>query len=126
MKHFYKFLFYKLYRYAKAEEQSVSLSFNFIFLATVFQELHLTFLIFPYNFFKINLNFRIELLPILMFIIGILFNYLYFIRSKRIDKINVYYQSQKRVVWRDNLMFFGYIILLFFIMFFQVFLLKKV
>lgn len=126
MKKMYKFLFYKLYRFSVAEEKSVSLNFGFICLATGFQILHFLIIgLLSKILFVIDLNLNPKLFSLLFLAIGVLLNYLFFIKNKRIKKINIYFQSQKRIVWRDNLVFFGYIILLFFIMFFQVFLLKK-
>lgn len=125
MKRFYKFLFYKLYRFSIAQEESVSLNFGFVCLATVFQELHLILLIFPYNYYQINFNLNAQLFSFLMLILGSVFNYFYFIRNKRIEKINTCFQNQKRTVWKDNLVFFGYVILLFVIGYFQIFLLKR-
>lgn len=36
----YKFLFYKLYRFAKAQEQTVPPNFGFVALASMFELLH--------------------------------------------------------------------------------------
>jgi hypothetical protein len=122
---FYTFLFYKLYRFSIAQKESVSLNFGFVCLATVFQELHLILLVFPYNYYQINFNLNVQLFSFLMLILGSVFNYFYFIRNKRIEKINVHFQNQKRIVWKENLLFFSYIIILFVIGYFQIFLLKR-
>lgn len=126
MQKLYKFLFYKLYRFAVAEEKSVSLNFNFILLATVFQELHLALLPVPLKYFNLELIVSKTYTSVFLLIFLAIINYFYFIKSKKIEKINSYFQNQKRIVWRDNLLFFGYIILLFVVMFFQVFILKKI
>lgn len=125
MKKTYKFLFYKLYRFAIAEEKSVSLNLNFVILSFCFEMLHLLIFGLVLKIYGINFNLNVKLISVLLLIICTLFNYLYFIKSKRIEKINLYFQEQKRIVWKDNLMFFGYIIMLFIIMFFQVFIMKK-
>lgn len=126
MKSFYKFLFYKLYRFAIAEQKSVSINLNFTLLATVLEGLHIVLLGAPLKYFKVDLNFNEKLFPILFVIIGALFNYLFFFRNKRIEKINIHFQEQKRIIWKDDLLFFGYIIFLFIVMFVQVFIIKRI
>jgi len=125
MKKFYKFFFYKLYRFAIAEEKSVSLNLNFVILSFCFEILHLLIFGLALKIYGIYYNLNAKLFSVLVLIISILFNYYYFIRNKRIEKINLYFQEQKRIVWKDNLMFLGYIIMLFIIMFIQVFILKR-
>ena len=127
MKFLFRFLFYKLYRFSIAQEKSVSLNFGFICLATGFQELHLLIFGFTHRlFFNDYYNLNPKITSVLLLILGILFNYFYFIKNKKIEKINAYFQNQKRVVWRDNLLFFGYIIFLFIIMFIQVYIIKRI
>lgn len=43
-------------------------------------------------------------------------NYLLFIRNKRIEKINEYYQNRNLKAWKGDLIFFSYILLLFSLM----------
>jgi hypothetical protein len=126
MKNIYKFLFYKLYRFAISNEKSVSINWSFISLATIFEILHLALLADPLKYYKIELNLSTKFTPVIFLVLGSLCNYLYFIRNKRIQKINIHFQHQKRIIWKDNLLFFAYIIFLFTIMFVQVFILKKI
>lgn len=125
MKKTYKFLFYKLYRFAISNEKSVSINWGFISLATIFEILHLLIFGLLLKYYKMELNLSTKFTPVLFLFLGTLFNYLFFIRNKRIEKINLYFQEQKRIVWKDNLMFVGYILMLFVIMFIQVFILKR-
>jgi uncharacterized membrane protein len=125
MKKFYKFLFYKLYRFAIAEEKSVSINLNFVVLSFCFEMLHLLIFGLVLKIYDIYFNLNAKLFSVLLLIISALFNYYYFIREKKIEKINLYFQEQKRIVWKDNLLFFGYIIMLFIIMFIQIFILKR-
>ena len=117
MKKFYKFFFYKLYRFAIAEEKSVSLNLNFVILSFCFEILHLLIFGLILKIYGVYFNLNAKLFSVLFLVIGTIFNYLYFIRNKRIEKINLYFQEQKRIVWKDNLLFFGYIIMLFVIIF---------
>jgi hypothetical protein len=126
MKRFYQFLFYKLYRFIKAQEQTVSLNLGFLSHCTIFEALHLALFAVPLKYLGINLNVNIKLFPILFLIIGFLFNYLYFIRNKRIERINLFFQEKNRTVWKDNVIFFSYIILLFLLIFLQIYLLKLI
>lgn len=79
MKNFYKFLFYKLYRFAIAEAKSVSLNLNFVLLAFCFEILHL--LIFGLalkSFFEFNFKLNPKLFSVVFLLLCTLFNYLYF------------------------------------------------
>ena len=125
MKNFYQFLFYKLYRYIKAQEKTVSLNLGFISYATIFEGLHLALFAIPLKYFNINLNLNVKLFAILFLLTGFLLNYLYFIRNKRIERIDLFFQEKNRIIWKDNVFFFSYIILLFLIIFLQIYLLKK-
>ena len=118
-------MFYKLYRFAIAEEKSVSINLNFVVLSFCFEMLHLLIFGLVLKIYDIYFNLNAKLFSVLLLIISALFNYYYFIREKKIEKINLYFQEQKRIVWKDNLLFFGYIIMLFIIMFIQIFILKR-
>ena len=87
--------------------------------------LHLLIFGLVLKIYDIYFNLNAKLFSVLLLIISALFNYYYFIREKKIEKINLYFQEQKRIVWKDNLLFFGYIIMLFIIMFIQIFILKR-
>ena len=126
MIYIYKFLFYKLYRFAISNEKSVSINWAFISLAAIFEMFHLALLAVPLKYFKIELNLSTKFTPILLLVLGTLFNYFYFIRNKRINQIHIYFQDKNYSVWKGNLLFFTYIILLFVIIFVQVFILKSI
>ena len=112
----YKFLFYKLYRFAKAQEETVPPNFGFVILASMFELLHFAILFgvidefFGYKFLFISSVAKFA--GIIYLILGLGLNYLIFIRTKWIYKINGYYQKQNRTVWKDNLLFFLYIFFL--------------
>ena len=117
MINFYKFLFYKLYRFAIAEEKSVSLNLNFISFATIFEILHLLIFGLVLKIYGIYFNLNAKLFTVLLLITITLFNYLYFIKNKRINRIHIYFQEKNYSVWKGNLLFFGYVIMLFIILF---------
>jgi|SRR5690606_19968963 len=111
----YKFLFYKLYRFAKAQEDTVPPNFGFVTLASMFEMIHFGIIAAPFDIiFGFNFTDYIgeEVFVALIFIIGFPLNYLIFIKSKLIYRINEEYQKQNRTVWKDNLLFFLYIIFL--------------
>jgi hypothetical protein len=98
MKTFYKFLFYKLYCFAVSNEKTTPVNWNFVLLASTFESIHIVLLTVPLKYYKIDLNL---LFTSVMFVIIIpLFNYHYFIRNKRIEKINFDFQGQNRIVWK--------------------------
>ena len=122
----YKFLLYKIFRCAKAQEKSVDVNFGFIGLVIVFELLHFT--IFAVFFKIIGLEINLvnkELFILLVFILGIPINYFFFIRSKLIYKINEHYQKQNRTIWKDNSLFILYILLIFLLMFIEVWVFKN-
>lgn len=118
MKRFYEFLFYKLYRFAISNEESASINWSFISLATMFEILHLLLVgLLQKSFFEFHTNINLTLFSVLFLLIGTIINYLYFIKSKRIERIHSYFQEKNYSVWKGNLLFLGYVILLFIIMF---------
>lgn len=129
MKQFYKFLFYKLYRFAKLQELTVNPIIGFLGLVSIFEILHLLILMFIIeDFFNYKFTFNSDLekiVGILFVIIGFTLNYFIFIKTKLIDKIDKYFEEKKRNIWKENLLFFGYIIFLFVIMIIQTLLYKK-
>src|SRR5690554_2673685 len=110
----YKFLFYKLYRFAKAQEQTVPPNFGFVALATIFKILRL----------EINLTNK-ETFVTLIFIFGFSINYFLFIKSNLIYQINQEYPKQNRSVWRDNVLFFSYIIFIYLVIMLEVWVYQK-
>ncbi len=123
MYNFYKILIYKLYRIAKAQDQTVNEVIGFIGYTSIFEIFHLIIICsFIEDVLGIKLklsNFVIDYFGWIFVIVGFSLNYFIFIKTKFIYRINDYYQAQKRIVWRDNLLFFGYIVLLFLIMLLQ-------
>lgn len=116
MKNIYSFLFYKLYRFAKFQEQTVSPAIGFLALVSIFELLHLLILLFFIeDVFGYKLKFANEIekiFGILFVMIGFSLNYFIFIKSKLIYRINDYYSSLDRKIWRENLLFVGYFILI--------------
>src|SRR5690554_1909900 len=112
----YKFLFYRMYRMALNQQETVPPNFGFVGFATMFEILHFAILFgFIDEFFGYKFSFVSSLekyAGIIYLILGLVLNYLIFIRTKWIYRINEYYQKQNRVVWKDNLLFFLYIVLL--------------
>lgn len=126
MKSIFKLFFYKLYRFAVLEEKSVSLNLNFVILATAFEILHLLVISLIFKIlFGFTLELNTEFVSILLVVSGILFNYFYFIKNKKIQKLYFYYQNQEQNIWKSNLFLYGYILFLFIILFFQVSILKR-
>lgn len=115
MKKMYKFLFYKLYRFSKAQEETVDAEFGFVALAIFFELLHFPIIASIYEIiFGFNYTDFIskEVYIALIFIFGFSINYFVFIKSNLIYRIDQEYQKQNRSVWKDNLLFFLYIIFL--------------
>jgi hypothetical protein len=123
MKKLFAFLLYKMYNLAKAQNQTVNEVIGFVGFTSIFEGLHFVII---YFFLKNNFDVKIKLSQTIQqssgwifVVIGFSLNYFIFIKTKLIYRINDYYQAQKRVVWKDNLLFFAYIILLFVIIFIQ-------
>lgn len=121
-------MFYKLYRFAKAQEQTVPPNFGFVGLASMFEILHFAIIA---VFFKIIIGFDFttliskEAFVVLIFIFGFSINYFLFIRSKLIYRINEEYQKQNRILWKDNFLFVSYILFIFLVMFLEVWIYQK-
>lgn len=118
-----KFLVYKLYRFAKAQEETVDAEFGFMGLVSVFEMFHLAIIIsFIRDFFGFKIefsNFFISYSGWIITIVGLALNYYFFIKTRLIYKINSFYEKKNYSIWKGNLLFFGYILLLFLIMFIQ-------
>lgn len=120
-----KFLIYKLYRYAAAQEKTVPIVFNFISSVVLFELWHFAFLsqiievifnIQTINYVPFFKNMDIYALIIIL-VIGLIINYIIFIQKKYIYKINSYYQSKNYSVIKGNIIFFSYLIMTFIISF---------
>lgn len=117
----YKFLFYKLYRFAQAQEQTVPPNFGFVALATIFELLHFAIIAVFFKIVGLEINLiSKEVFIALIFIFGFSINYFLFIKSKLIYRINAEYQKQNRTVWKDNLLFFTYIIFIYLVILLEV------
>ena len=123
----YKFLFYKLYRFAKAQEETVPPNFGFVALASMFELLHFTIIAVFFKIIGFDMTTLIskEIFVALIFILGFSINYFLFIKSKLIYRINEEYQSQNRTIWKDNLFFASYIIFIFLVMFLEAYVYQK-
>ena len=120
MKKIYSFLFYKMYKFAKAQEESIGTNFGFVGYAAIFELLHFAIIMVFFKIIGFEVNIGSKGMFIFLFvIIGVSLNYFIFIKSKLIYRINDYYQEKNYSVWKGNLLFFGYIIFLFTIMFIQ-------
>jgi len=114
-------LFYKLYRFAKAQEQTVPPNFGFVALATIFELLHFAIIAVFFKIVGLEINLiSKEVFVALIFIFGFSINYFLFIKSKLIYRINEEYQKQNRTVWKDNVLFFSYIIFIYLVMLLEV------
>ena len=122
----YKFLFYKLYRFAKAQEQTVPPNFGFVALATIFELLHFAIIAVFFKIVGLEINLiSKEVFVALIFIFGFSINYFLFIKSKLIYRINEEYQKQNRTVWKDNFLFISYILFIFLVMFLEVWIYQR-
>jgi hypothetical protein len=114
------FFVYKIYRIALSQEQSASVRISFLGLMSIFQLLHfliiaVIFRIIGYEAYQIN-----EKLFVLIFVlIGFGLNYILFIQSKIVYKINTQYKQKFPNNFKYNLLFFGYITLLFIVIFIE-------
>ena len=120
MKNKYSFLFYKLYRFAKAQEETVNPVFGFLSLVSIFEILHFAIIAVSFKIFGININLGGKNIFVVLFILfGYSINYFIFIKSKLIYRLNDYFNLKKYSVWKGKLLFFFYILILFLIMIFQ-------
>lgn len=128
MKNMSMFLFYKLFRFAKSQEETVPAEVGFLLFISIFELFHLVIMV---VFFKI-LGYELELPSYfvkyfgwIFVVLSLLLNYFVFIKSKLIYEINNFYKSHDRQIWKDNLLFFGYILFLFLLMIIETFYFKK-
>ena len=113
-----RFLIYKLYRFALAQERTVPLIFGFLMFLIIFETLHITVLavaikILGYDLFTNYLGGYFGIVA-LLFLLPV--NYFFFVRTKWIYKVNHFYQNKNIAVWKGNFIFISYIIFLFAIM----------
>jgi uncharacterized membrane protein len=112
-----KFLFYKIYRYAVTQEKAVGTSFAFLMYVSIFELIHILIIGGALSIAGYSMDigeesvWSITTLAIMTFI-----NYLFFIRNKRIEKINEYYQTKNQKARKGDIIFFSYIIMLFSLM----------
>ncbi|AYN03763.1 hypothetical protein [Flavobacterium sp. 140616W15] len=128
MKKIYNFLFYKLFRFAKMQEETVSVEIGFLVFISIFELFHLLIIgvLFKAIGYEVEFpNYFIKYFGWIFVVLGILFNYFVFIKSKLIYEIDDYYESQNRPIWKDNLFFLGYILLLFLLIIVETLYFKK-
>jgi hypothetical protein len=87
--------------------------------STLFESLHIALLAVPLKFLHINLKLNILTFPILFISLGCIFNYLFFIRGKRLKRIIRHFEGENMSSIRQNVIFFGYLILLFILLFIE-------
>ncbi len=122
------FLLYKLYRFAVAGQNTDDPAFKFVCYLMVFELLHLVVVALGLRIVSDigpEYNFTLEpykdYIVIILFAVCLTFNYLYFIRGKKIYNINDYYQGKNLKVWKGNLLFSSYIVFIFIIIFIEVY-----
>lgn len=105
-----KYFVYKIYRIALGNEYENPI-FNFLILIFLFELYHIMFV-----GIAVRLITGFHILETqtgsLFVVIGLIFiyivNYLYFIRRKKIFRINDYYQNRESKGWKGNLLFVLY------------------
>lgn len=115
-----KFLIYKIYRLAMSQEATTGTEFSFLMFMTVFLLLHLLFLVLLIKIIGFGIQLPEgfgSLFGFLFLIISSGLNYFIFIRKGRIYEINRYYRSKNISVVKENLIFFGYLLVLFLLLF---------
>jgi hypothetical protein len=118
-----KFLLYKLYRYAKAQEDTVDANFGFLGIVSVFEILHLLII---FCFIEDVIGYKLQVTGFalkysgwIFVAVGFSFNYFIFIKTGLISRINEHYQKKNYSVWKGNVLFFLYIVFLFILLFIQ-------
>jgi hypothetical protein len=128
MKNLLKYIIYRLYRIALLQEATLFPVIGFLVYISLFEILHLIILgvfsrLFFHNLFTYqNNNGLIGLIGILILIS---INYLIFVRNNKLKEINEYYLNNKVNYLKGNLIFWGYILGLFAVMFFESWLYKS-
>lgn len=108
------------------QQDTVPITFGFIGFATIFELLHFAIISVLFKIVGIEINLiSKEVFVALLFIIGFSINYLLFIRTRLIYRINEEYQKQNRVLWKDNFLFISYILFIFLIMFLEVWIYQR-
>jgi len=119
----FEFLIYKLYQFAKAQEDTVNPTLGFLCFVSIFELLHLIILLsFLEDVFGQKLTWANEIMPfvgIIFVVIGISLNYFLFIRTKYVYMVSESYRNKNFKLWKTNLLFFAYILFLFMIILVQ-------
>jgi hypothetical protein len=122
----YKFLVYKIYHFAKMQEESASVRVVFLAYISLFELFHLIIAGFTLETlgydYSGNSEFVDKYFKLLFIVIGFSLNYFIFLKSKLIYKIFDYYQAQNRSNWKDNLLFLGYLFIMIFVILLQAYL----
>ncbi len=104
----YKFLVYKLFHFAKMQEETASVRIVFLAYISLFELFHLIIAGFTLETLAYehpeNFKFIHEYFKLIFIVIGFSLNYFIFIRTRLIYRIYDYYQAQKRSNWKDNLL----------------------
>ena len=128
MKELFKYIIYRLYKIALLQEATLFPIVGFLVYISLFEILHIIILgVFFRLFFNSlftyqNNNGMLGLIGILI-LIGI--NYLLFIRNNKLKEIDEYFTNNKINALKGNLMFWGYIVVVFVVMFIEVLLFKN-
>ncbi|MFN5629321.1 MAG: hypothetical protein ACK48W_08535 [Bacteroidota bacterium] len=130
MKKLFKYIIYRLYRIALLQEETLFPVIGFLVYLSLLEILHLIiFGVFSRLFFNNlfsyqNNNGLLGLIGILI-LVGI--NYLFLVRNNKLKEINDYFINDKNKVnpIKGNLIFWGYLFVLFTIMFFETWIYKS-
>jgi hypothetical protein len=119
-----KFFIYKIYAFAKTQEETAGVLIPFLGYMSIFEGLHillfkviLQFYVLPLGFFSTR-----DEIPWysgwIFVLVGFTLNYFLFIKTKWVYQIYDEYAQKGLKLWKSNLLFFLYIIFLFGLMFF--------
>jgi hypothetical protein len=119
-------MIYKLYRIALSEQESTYPIMAFLIYVSVFELLHFSIL---FLFLKI-IGIKVPVLnensfAVSFIVVGLLLNYLFFIKNGYITKINDYYHCESHKKRRGNLLFISYFVFLFVLMILEIWYYQK-
>lgn len=130
MKKLFKYIIYRLYRIALLQEATLFPVIGFLVYLSLLQILHLIIFgvfsrLFFNNLFSYQNNYGLLGLIGILILIGI--NYLFLVRNNKLKEINDYFINDKNKVnpIKGNLIFWGYLFVLFTIMFFETWIYKS-
>lgn len=123
IKRFIEFLFFKIYRIALIQKETVYVSIGFPLFASIFELFHL--ILIPFKSFGINLNTNPRLFSVIFIVVGFSLNYLMFIKSGKIEKINNYFIQNRKSRLKENIIFTSYCLILILIMIYQTYMFEQ-